>query len=215
MAVNSPALDPEVAAKLQRPLSLAYTAWYCEENIYHLLSQLTLDRRTVGQLYAVFLSNPNRQLPLWCQKSGDDSHNGFICYDYHVIALEICSDKQTLVYDFDSLLPFPAKWDAFAATTIPPLPPSLRLDFARYFHVIEAATFLEGFASDRSHMKWPDGSWKAPPPPHSCISAKDGCNMNLESFISMQPINEQGSTVHGQLMNEEIFIKWVLAGGQS
>ena len=24
----------------------------------------------------------------------------------------------------------------------------------------------------RSHMKWPDGSWRAPPPSHACISAK-------------------------------------------
>lgn len=104
MAVNRPAVDQEAAVPVALPVTAEYTAWYCEENIYQLLSRLNQDRRLPTRLYAVFISNANRQIPLWCQKSGDNSHNGFICYDYHVIALELRPDQQSLVYDFDRCL---------------------------------------------------------------------------------------------------------------
>ena len=41
------------------------------------------------------------QLPLWSQKAGNIDNMGFICYDYHVIAIELFPDQETLVYDFD------------------------------------------------------------------------------------------------------------------
>ena len=41
----------------------------------------------------------------------------------------------------------------------------------------------------------------------------DGCSMNLEGFIAMRPTNEQGSTAHGQVLNEEDFFKWAAAEG--
>ncbi|KAI4468031.1 hypothetical protein MML48_2g00017655 [Holotrichia oblita] len=40
----------------------------------------------------------------------------------------------------------------------------------RYFRVIPAAEFLKEFASDRRHMKRPDGSWIKPPPNYPPIS---------------------------------------------
>ena len=102
LTVSKPA---EVVTPVSQSVPSQYTAWYCEENIYQLLSKLSVDQHLPHRLYAVFVSNPNRQIPLWCQKSGDGSHNGFVCYDYHVIALELCSDQQSLVYDFDRCLP--------------------------------------------------------------------------------------------------------------
>ena len=103
-----------------------YTRWYCEENIFQFLQNLSRAQKpSKGQLWAVFLSNPNQQvtacldfkvsqfmeftqkcerllqLPLCGQKSGDPDLLDFICYDYHVIAVETFANKETIVYDFD------------------------------------------------------------------------------------------------------------------
>lgn len=40
----------------------------------------------------------------------------------------------------------------------------------RYFRVIPASEFLKDFASDRRHMKRPDGTWIKPPPNYPPIS---------------------------------------------
>lgn len=39
----------------------------------------------------------------------------------------------------------------------------------RKMRVIPAVTYLKTFASDRSHMKHSDGTWRMPPPPYPCI----------------------------------------------
>ncbi|KOB65718.1 Protein N-terminal glutamine amidohydrolase, partial [Operophtera brumata] len=41
-----------------------------------------------------------------------------------------------------------------------------------FFRVVPAKQFLQHFASDRRHMKRPDGSWIKPPPPYPAISAQ-------------------------------------------
>lgn len=39
----------------------------------------------------------------------------------------------------------------------------------RFYRLAEAQSFLEHFASDRSHMMGEDGKWEATPPSYSCI----------------------------------------------
>nr|XP_033933770.1 protein N-terminal glutamine amidohydrolase [Pseudochaenichthys georgianus] len=56
----------------------------------------------------------------------------------------------------------------------------------RKFRVVPAHSFLLNFASDRSHMKNSDGSWKMPPPPYPPIHTTES-RMNLDDFISMRP----------------------------
>lgn len=48
------------------------------------------------------------------------------------------------------------------------------LTISRFFRVVPAKQFLQSFASDRRHMKRPDGSWIKPPPPYPaiCTSSK-------------------------------------------
>lgn len=41
--------------------------------------------------------------------------------------------------------------------------------YSRKFRVIPARTFLQSFASDRSHMKKPNGEWIKDPPPYPPI----------------------------------------------
>lgn len=53
------------------------------------------------------------------------------------------------------------------------------------YRLVPAASLLQDFASDRSHMRRPDGSWSAQPPPYPCITATDSTHMNLGRFTDM------------------------------
>lgn len=53
------------------------------------------------------------------------------------------------------------------------------------FRLVPAASLLQHFASDRSHMRKPDGSWCAEPPQYPCITAADGATMNLARYRDM------------------------------
>jgi hypothetical protein len=54
--------------------------------------------------------------------------------------------------------------------------------FCRRYRIVAAGAFLQRFASDRSHMRRPDGSWMSPPPRYPCIVAHDGCTNNLHCY---------------------------------
>lgn len=60
-----------------------------------------------------------------------------------------------------------------------------RLNCCRMYRLVPAASLLQHFASDRSHMRRPDGAWSAQPPPYPCITAADGTRMNLSRFRDM------------------------------
>lgn len=47
----------------------------------------------------------------------------------------------------------------------------------RFFRVIPANEFLKEFASDRRHMKRPDGTWIKPPPNYPAISTTGQYNI--------------------------------------
>lgn len=45
----------------------------------------------------------------------------------------------------------------------------------RKMRVIPAVTYLKKFASDRSHMKHSNGTWRMSPPPYPCIETTGMC----------------------------------------
>ncbi|KAM4630780.1 protein N-terminal glutamine amidohydrolase isoform 2-T2 [Polymixia lowei] len=48
-----------------------YTSCYCEENVWKLCEFINAERQNlVGEVYAVFISNERRMVPLWKQRSG-------------------------------------------------------------------------------------------------------------------------------------------------
>lgn len=61
----------------------------------------------------------------------------------------------------------------------------------RLFRVVPARTFLDSFASDRSHMIRADRSWIAPPPTYPAIRPVQGSScqphqtMNLHQYFTM------------------------------
>lgn len=79
-----------------------YTAYYCEENIHHLLSRLQRLRKPSERHYAVLISNPSRGNLLFHQKAAEEER-GFVIWDYHAVALTTSLEtRQTKVWDLDS-----------------------------------------------------------------------------------------------------------------
>lgn len=104
-----------------------YTRYYCEENVYKLLetalAQVQAAPATPAprQLFAVFVSNPERKVLLFHQAAsrvGPDMDN-YVVWDYHVVAvsLDYGSDgvRRAFVLDRDSLLGFPVPLDSACA----------------------------------------------------------------------------------------------------
>ncbi|ORX91711.1 hypothetical protein K493DRAFT_49203 [Basidiobolus meristosporus CBS 931.73] len=121
--------------------------------------------------------------------------------DYHVIL--VWKGAASLVYDFDSILPFPCPFKEYCENTIPsaiPLPDI----FHRNYRVISAAAYLATFASDRSHMRTESG-WIKQPPTYEPIFTQES-RMNLPVFIDM--INNLQSNAYGKVLKEEEFLEY-------
>eukprot|EP00249_Psilotum_nudum_P009364 c21883_g1_i2 orf=687-1322(+) len=158
-----------------------------EENVYLLCKQLCTNRSTepdLSDLFVVFISNENMQVPIWQQRAGLIA-DGLVVWDYHVICIqEARDDMEARVWDLDTLLPFPVTFREYVEQSFHPSL-SLARDLQRLFRVVAASVFIRCFASDRRHMQNADGTWKAPPPRYDCIIAEDGTVHNLESFTSI------------------------------
>ncbi|KAM3410215.1 hypothetical protein ACQJBY_002435 [Aegilops geniculata] len=88
---SSPLIHP--AAPDNPPIdavSFTHTPYYCEENVYLLCKELIkagLADPAGNDLYAVFISNEEKKIPLWYQKASR-TNDGFVLWDYHVICIQ-------------------------------------------------------------------------------------------------------------------------------
>jgi len=138
--------------------SLDYQARYCEENVWRLLARSDLEAR---RAWAVIVSSQSGHFVALRQRAGRPG-DGLVCWDYHVFAVVDDADGTRLAIDLDSDLPFLCPLARYLAESFPAMREPRRLPI---FRVIAAADYLAGLASDRSHMRKPDGSYVAPPPP--------------------------------------------------
>jgi len=138
--------------------ALDYQARYCEENVWRLLAHPVLEGR---RAWAVIVSSEAGHFFALRQSAGRPT-DGFVCWDYHVFAVCEEPDGQRWALDLDSELPFPCLFTHYLSETFVPLrhQPSAPL-----FRLIPAVDYVSGLASDRAHMRNPDGSYMAPPPP--------------------------------------------------
>ncbi|XP_051202408.1 protein N-terminal glutamine amidohydrolase [Lolium perenne] len=218
----SPPLHP--APPSDPPLDAAaftHTPYYCEENVYLLCKELIRSgfADPAGtDLYAVFISNAEKKVPLWYQKASP-SDDGFVMWDYHVICIQSRRNKGEvldLVWDLDSTLPFPCPFLQYVSEAIQALSFADSI-YRRLFRVIHGPVFLRSFASDRSHMKDPTGNWIALPPKYEPIVAEDGNTNNLNEYIAMSMndvgdlesmVNDVHSNKHGVVTNETLLPKF-------
>uniref|UniRef100_A0A3P9JK46 Protein N-terminal glutamine amidohydrolase n=1 Tax=Oryzias latipes TaxID=8090 RepID=A0A3P9JK46_ORYLA len=161
-----------------------YTSCYCEENVWKLCEFIQAQKMApLDQFAVIFISNDTRTVPLWRQKSGHDDRP--VIWDYHVILLKVGVKSDSVIYDLDSVLPFPCTLRLYAAQALRS-DRNLRPEYHRKLRVVPANSFLLNFASDRSHMRNSDGTWKMPPPSYPPIFTAES-KMNLDDFISMNP----------------------------
>ncbi|XP_051948761.1 protein N-terminal glutamine amidohydrolase [Xyrauchen texanus] len=159
-----------------------YTSCYCEENVWK-MCEFAKDQGTcpLGEVYAVFISNDRKMIPIWKQKSsrGDKP----VIWDYHVILLHTSKEGQSFIYDLDTILPFPCSLDMYLTEALQS-DEYLKPAYWRKLRIIPADVYLKKFASDRLHMKDCDGNWRMPPPTYPCIETSES-KTNLDDFICM------------------------------
>ncbi|CAF3557978.1 unnamed protein product [Rotaria socialis] len=171
-----------------------YTSCYCEENIWKLCEcWKNNDPNHLNSLYAVFISNAQRIIPIWEQKSASNSEHLAI-WDYHVILIDK-SSSSTAIYDFDSTLSFPVSATDYVQQAIRD-ETNIAHRYHRLFRVISAQEYLDTFASDRSHMLKEDKiTYMASPPSYPAISNEKSLN-NINEFIDMKSKNVPGTVMN-------------------
>ncbi|KAI3984153.1 hypothetical protein MKX01_011107 [Papaver californicum] len=154
-------------------------------NVYKLCKKLIkigLADEDGKDLFVVFISNQDKQVPLWHQKASKRG-DGLAIWDYHVVCIQKNGKDNThQVWDLDSSPPFPTPLAHYVAEAIQP---SFQLysGYQRLFRVVHAPIFLRCFATDRRHMKDPTENWISQPPSHEPIVAEDGTVHNLDEYI--------------------------------
>ena len=165
-----------------------YTSCYCEENVWMLCNKVKqYDLNLLSSSSVLFISNPQKSVPIWKQRSQISDVDPVI-WDYHVVMLSFCpnvdEDKENYyIYDLDSTLPFPSLLSVYIKNALKS-DSDLIEKYHRFLKVIPAKDYLNHFASDRSHMKLADGQWLATPPSYPCISTEN-CKMNLNEYLNM------------------------------
>ena len=151
-----------------------YHAFYCEENVFHLAAEPEIAHRPRE---VVFISNPDRSCVMWHQRAARRP-GAPLLWDYHVVLLVGAPWE---VWDLDTTLGFPVPAEAYLGASFRADVPAEYLPLVR---VVEARVFTGAFASDRSHMRRPDGRWLRPPPPWPALGAA-GAEPNLMRFVDV------------------------------
>jgi hypothetical protein len=170
-----------------------YTAFFCEENIWHLVARLLASGIAAESLSVLLLSNRVRQIPLFAQRAGRES-DGLVVWDYHVILHQASTDCG-LIFDYDSRLPMPCPFKRYALATFPDTQHVQPL-FHPLIRIIPATAWLRHFHSDRSHMLNAAGeplqafpAW-SPITPHADVKFID-----FQDYLDMQQELNDGSRV--------------------
>ncbi len=157
----------------------AYTANYCEENVWHLAGAPALEP---GVRRVIVVASLGRVVPVWCQRLAPAPDEP-VLWDYHVILA--VSGPRRWIYDLDTTLPLPCPMNAYLEQTFAPAreaPPPYR----PWFRVIEADDYRRAFASDRAHMRDREGGWLSPPPPWATITGGGAPLLPLARAIDMR-----------------------------
>ena len=168
------------------------TAYYCEENVWRLVCRKLLvqpgaaalpdldnnnnnnndssNNDSCSSFWVVFVSNPVKNVPMFQQRAAQSADTA-CCWDYHVILVGRDSTNNgggsPQVWDMDSRLPYPCPLPHYLAHTFPYEWPD---PHGPQFRILPATTYLQTFASNRSHMfNRTQRRWTAPPPQYEII----------------------------------------------
>lgn len=156
-----------------------YCPFYCEENVW----QLCVDPRVgSGPREVWVISNLQRTVALAHQRAGEPPL-GLVVWDYHVV-LASSSDDGWRLWDLDTTMGLNIPADRWLQGTFLPVPEPFR----PWFRVLDAPRYRQMLASDRRHMKGPEGAWLQSPPPWPSI----GEGHNLDRFTDLATPFEGG-----------------------
>lgn len=142
-----------------------YAPYYCEENVWWLARQ---ERGGEQRAEVAIITNTARSVLFAAQRASTDGLP--ITWDYHVVLTSFAS-AGAAVWDLDCTLGMPLPARTWIDASFPASTPA-RL--APRFRVVPAERYVAELASDRHHMRRPDGSWLAPPPPWDPIGGGRG-----------------------------------------
>jgi protein N-terminal glutamine amidohydrolase len=171
--------------------TLHYQAFYCEENAFLLCRD---PRFAARDLSAVFVTGAGGECVMWHQKQARRP-TAPLAWDYHVFVL---ARDPWEIWDFDTVLGFSVPAADYLRRSFRP-EIALPEELTPVFRIVGAAELARTFASDRSHMRRPDGRYQRPPPPWAPIGA-EGVESNLERFLSMS------DSIAGEVMDLETFV---------
>lgn len=178
--------------------SVAYTACFCEENVWHLCQRVELEG---WERFVVFISNLERGCPFFKQRAAPEAME-LVVWDYHVVLLaRPQAVDQWSIFDVDSRLEFPTTAASYLRETFPEID-RIPSRFWPSFRVIAADAFIETFSSDRSHMRDKHGSWLAPPPDWPLINARGETTFADYTFADYVDF---GSRMYGEIMDMTAF----------
>lgn len=164
---------------------LPYTPLFCEENIWQLAKRMLELGVAADSLWVLLFSNPARQVVMFNQRRAGEQ--GYVVWDYHVVL-----QAGELVYDLDTTLPLPVSAaDYFRASF--PSQSALAEQYRGFVRRIPAASFVENFYSDRSHMEGLIGDNGYPPWP--AITPSHGQAVRLDEYWDVQLALADGSEV--------------------
>jgi hypothetical protein len=128
------------------------------------------------------MAGTGESFPAFLQKASTHD-DGLVCWDYHVVLVVEGGRIGREVWDPDTLIAFPCAFGEYLALTFPAtIPPEL----LPRFRIMDADEYRAVLATDRSHMRSPDGSWRAPPPAWPPPGADRSSTPNLTELIDME-----------------------------
>lgn len=144
----------------------AYTAFYCEENIWHLAAD---PRVGVGERVVAVIANETGGVACFGQRAAATLGDP-VFWDYHVVLLHRPAGGRWAVWDLDTVHGCPQPASEWLEATFGP-PGHLPRAFAPMFRLMTADAWRRTLVSDRSHMRAVDGRWLQPPPSWPPIGA--------------------------------------------
>ncbi|KAL4446613.1 hypothetical protein ABPG74_005551 [Tetrahymena malaccensis] len=193
-----------------------YTGCYCEENVYKLCEKFEQIvkageiNKNDHAVFAVFITNQFKQTYVKQQVRGDSKNDYLVMWDYHVILVhKDLKANKSYVYDFDTKLSWGCKFEEYFIKSLLKKYPTSALQ--TMYRVVESATLIEKFASDRSHMvgKVVKGVkiYQSQPPKYDCIVNKNNETNNLFSFYL--DVSQQNLSYGNNYMNEIEFNQFI------
>ncbi|GAA5868892.1 hypothetical protein JCM8547_002858 [Rhodosporidiobolus lusitaniae] len=204
-----------------------YTPFYCEENVYQLLSHLSTaspaspsSPSTRPRLFAAFVSNTARTSLLFHQKASraGPEQGGYVIWDYHVIAIEVREGSEgrvVVVRDRDSMLGEEVELSEYVLETVrPDLFRAGMVDPAwqSRIRLVPAEDFLANFASDRSHMLFPPSTaLDAAPLPSPSSTAPSYSAQQEKRYIQPIPLYPalQGPGARARGETHNLWTQWL------